>query len=145
MIGDLPQMRIVCNFTVRGEPVPKGRPRFNFRTGRVYTPDRTAEAEKRIGEYLKVAVPHLVPATGRIRFKAVFYMKGVGRGDWDNYGKLVSDALNGKAWLDDKQVKEAEVLLISNSGNPRIDIIVYEFSPVLNDDQALASAQPTTP
>ncbi len=144
MIDQALQMRIVCNFTVRGEPVPKGRPRFNFRTGRVYTPDRTTEAEKRIAEYLKVAEPHLRPATGRIRLKAVFYLKGIGRGDWDNYGKLVSDALNGKAWVDDKQVKEAEVLIVSNSGNPRIDIIVYEFTPVLNDDQAHASAHQTT-
>lgn len=127
-IGPAMTMRIVCNFTVRGEPVPKGRPRFNLRTGRVYTPERTAEAEKRIGQYMFVAYPHLKPATGRIKFKAAFYMKGVGRGDWDNYGKLISDALNGKAWVDDKQVGQAEVLLISNSGNPRIDIIVYEFT-----------------
>lgn len=129
MFGPAMDMRIVCNFTVPGEPVPKARPRFNFRTGRVYTPDRTVAAEQRIAEHLKVAFPHLQPATGRIKFKAVFYMKGAGRGDWDNYGKLISDALNGKAWVDDKQVDQAEVLLIRDSGNPRIDIIVYEFTP----------------
>lgn len=44
-----------------------------------------------------------------------------------NYGKLVSDALNGKAWCDDKQVRKAEVELHDHARYPRSDILVYRI------------------
>lgn len=32
------------------------------------------------------------------------------RGDIDNYAKLVLDALNGRAWLDDKQIAQLYIV-----------------------------------
>ena len=41
--------RLAQTVTIPGEPVGKGRPRFNRRTGRPFTPAKTVEFEKRIG------------------------------------------------------------------------------------------------
>lgn len=119
---------IVCWFSVPGDPVPKARPRFDQRHGRTYTPATTVEAESLVASYLKDAHPHLEPCAEPVGLRLRFYLKGVGRGDWDNYGKLVSDALNGKAWLDDKQVRLADVALIDNNSNPRSDVLVYRIN-----------------
>ena len=43
--------------------------------------------------------------------------------DWDNLGKLVSDALNGIAYGDDKSVVEARVMKFY-SELPRTEVIV---------------------
>lgn len=43
----------IASFVVRGRPVPKGRPRFDRRSGRTYTPQRTKDYEKKVrGEAL---------------------------------------------------------------------------------------------
>jgi Holliday junction resolvase RusA-like endonuclease len=57
-----------------------------------------------------------------------FYLKGEGRGDWDNFGKLVSDALNGRAWNDDRQVRMAGVNIYSHSQEPRTEVEIYDLS-----------------
>lgn len=45
-----------ATFTVRGRPVPKGRPRFDRRSGRTYTPKRTVDYERKVrGEALHAA------------------------------------------------------------------------------------------
>lgn len=118
---------VVCRFTVPGEPVPKARPRFDPRSGRTYTPATTVEAEKLIAGYFKETYPHLEPCAEPVGLHLRFHLKGVGRGDWDNYGKLVSDSLNGKAWCDDKQVRKADVELFDHARDPRSDILVYRI------------------
>lgn len=118
---------VVCRFTVPGEPVPKARPRFDPRSGRTYTPTTTVEAEKHIAEYFKEAYPQAQPCSEPVGLLFHFHLKGVGRGDWDNYGKLVSDSLNGKAWCDDKQVRKADVELFDHARDPRSDILVYRI------------------
>lgn len=46
------------------------------------------------------------------------------QGDWDNYGKQVSDALNKVAYSDDRQVKHADVHLLIDRKNPRLEVEV---------------------
>jgi len=118
---------IVCWFSVPGEPVPKARPRFDQRHGRTYTPAATVEAEKRLADYFKTTYPHFQPCADPVGLRLRFHLKGVGRGDWDNYGKLVSDSLNGKAWIDDKQVRRADIELLDRTSEPRTDILVYRL------------------
>lgn len=122
-------MSLVCAFTVPGAPVPKARARVP-RKGGAYTPERTKTAEERIGMYLKVAYPHMKPVAGPVSVALTFSMNGAQRGDWDNYSKLVCDALNGKAWVDDRQIIFATVRVHANlsavSGGPSTRIEVYE-------------------
>lgn len=44
--------------------------------------------------------------------------------DWDNYGKLVSDALNGLFYEDDAQVVDAMVSKHYTCGTPRVEVKV---------------------
>lgn len=121
------QAQIVCCFSVQGEPAAKMRPRFDTRNGRTYTPTATADAERRVVQYLKVLYPSLEPCSEPVGLRLRLYLKGVGRGDADNYLKLVSDALNTVAYRDDKQVRKAEVQLIDNNRQPRSDVLVYRL------------------
>ena len=112
--------------------VPKARPRFS---GHAYTPKRTRDAEKAIFDAYRdasvrkygsvVCAPENVPVTvamsirkaapkGRPKWlpKALW---DAGRyaftqqPDYDNCAKLVCDAINGVAWVDDAQITEAHI------------------------------------
>lgn len=95
----------------------KGRPRFNRKSGRAYTPGQTVEAEAEIariwmdeaGLTAPRGVPVMVDVTVRRDMpkttpKRVESMPDVTRPDLDNVVKLVLDALNGVAYEDDSQV-----------------------------------------
>lgn len=104
-------------FTAVGRPKSKERPRMNTLTGVAYTPSSTREATKQF------AAQYDGPKfEGPVRVHLEFYKDRTEvviteveretpsklRGDIDNYMKLVLDALNGKAWDDDRQVVEVE-------------------------------------
>lgn len=96
------------------KPTPKGRPRMT-RRGRVFTPKTTLDAEAIINEAwtgecydgLVVLTCEFSPEGTRFTVNPVSdktMQTSKLRGDLDNYVKLLMDGLNGKAWLDDKQV-----------------------------------------
>lgn len=106
--------RHILSVTFDGEPVPKQRPRVW--KGRARTPQRTVDAEKRIGWLVKAAiVGDDLPTDDLIRLRLVFrsaYSVGNGRtADLDNCVKLVMDALNGVVWADDRQVYAIEAVM----------------------------------
>lgn len=93
---------------IPGRPVPKGRPRFG--NGRTYTPVKTQKEEQRI------ALAYKGPCyTGAVSITLNFWFSRpktnrkefmTQRPDLDNTVKIVTDALNGKAYVDDQQVVE---------------------------------------
>jgi len=109
-------------FEVLGTPIPKSRPRFSRRSGTMYTPRRTQDAEKSFLEQAlchKPSEPIKEPISLYIRFvmpipkstskkKRQEMLEGkiqpAKRPDIDNLVKLVKDALNGIFWLDDSQI-----------------------------------------
>lgn len=114
----------VLTFFVDGRPVPKGRPRVFRRVlpngrwlTRTITPKRTlawenvvrlvAQAECSRAGWEPEAVPHEVD---------VVVHRAARRGDADNFGKAVLDALNGVAWPDDKHVRRMSVELVDGQG-----------------------------
>lgn len=121
--------------SVPGQPVPKARPRWAPR-GNTYTPARTREAEERIALFFRLAYPTVSPTTAHIGLMVECYLKGGRQGDWDNYGKLVSDALNTRAFVDDKQIRVAQVYLRDVEVNPRTEITIYRIVPLAADDAA---------
>lgn len=117
------------SIVVMETPIPNARHRTG--RGREYTPTATLEMRHRIKmAWLKahgtksergpvrLDVQVILPrplghyGTGRNagQLKPSAPARPIGRkGDWDNFGKLVSDALNGTAFVDDGQIVDARV------------------------------------
>lgn len=111
------------SLTIHGHPRGKGRPRFNTRTGRAYTPDRTVTAQQQVqGEWIAAGRPELAgPLSVSIeaalarpqshwRTDGTLGKHGLAapwpckRPDIDNIIKLILDSLVGQAFVDDVQV-----------------------------------------
>lgn len=100
---------------VQLKPRVKQRPRLG-RRGRVFTPEATTAAEQAIAKAWRRKFGRRKPLEGPVMLEVDFDKHGqwikvspiddpnVLRGDLDNYVKLVSDALNGVAYLDDSQI-----------------------------------------
>ena len=132
------------NFTVLGTPVGKARPRIT-RFG-AYTPEKTIVAEDTIRrEYaascdnvkfdaerplrMKVDAYFPIPQSASAKKKADMTSNAVRptkKPDWDNLGKLVSDALNQVAYYDDKQIVDCTVRKFY-SDKPRLEIEIDEI------------------
>lgn len=110
-------------FVVEGEPQGKARPRFSRRSGTVYTPAKTAKYEKEIRQSFLDAGGKMIPAGSYVlvtidayfeipksytKRKRLACERNINRPDKkpdiDNVVKVVLDALNGVAYVDDKQV-----------------------------------------
>jgi Holliday junction resolvase RusA-like endonuclease len=116
------------SFTVPGAPVPKARPRVT-KTGHTYTPKRTKDYEDEVAGCFIEAYQGARPAFPNqdVGLHVLVYESGKRYADVDNYLKIVSDALNGLAYTDDKQVSLAFVAVERESTEPRIDVRIYTF------------------
>lgn len=113
-------MKIV--FDVPGEPVGKGRPRFT-RSGRTYTPRNTSDYEEHVRTCFKGVFLDWKPAGGCVNMSlnvnckipeswpkwkklkaASGCLKPTVKPDLDNVAKIILDALNGVAYVDDKNI-----------------------------------------
>ena len=104
---------------IRGEPVPKGRPRFG--RGRVYTPADTKDYEARVGWELRAAGVTKPDAEHEWSVQLLIYEgKDQRRGDIDNYTKALLDAANKIVWADDKQVSSIAVSIERGAAIPRV-------------------------
>ena len=132
------------SFTVDGRPKGKARHR-STRAGHFYTPKATAAAEREIALQYRLAARARPIMTGAVSLKveAVFRVPKswswrmreealagnvpfTGKPDCDNIEKLVMDALNGVAWVDDSQVHPEKP--VRRYGEPeRIEVTVVEL------------------
>lgn len=115
----------VIQFTIPGQPIAKGRPKFTVQGGfaRVYTPKATADYEAKIAGIAMQAMAGRPPSARPIEVllelrmeipvswsKAKRLAASVGtvratkKPDADNVLKGVKDACNGIVWVDDSQV-----------------------------------------
>jgi len=141
-------------FTVEGKPGSKGRPRFTSRGGhaRTYTPKATTNYEafvkfcamnaiennpegwRRDGAYeVYIGAYFAIPKSRPKAYKGqalIGNIRPTTRPDVDNITKIICDALNGIAWMDDSQVvicytekiyaeEERVVVLIKDVTHPK--------------------------
>lgn len=104
----------ILETTLTWKPKVKDRPRWA--NGRMYTPKPTQDAEKMLADQwremelptfeglLAVEFDFSNEAIAVRMFDAADYTQRKLRGDVDNYLKLVGDALNEVAYVDDRQV-----------------------------------------
>lgn len=129
---------MAMTFIIPGQPQGKGRPRFakvgNFM--RAYTPAETVSFEEKVRGYalregvtrihgpvmMTISAFRQIPISTSV--KKAESMEGqfcTVKPDWDNIGKIVSDALNGVAFNDDSQVVDVRVTKMW-SRSPRIEV-----------------------
>ncbi len=124
------------------EPTAKARPRSRIvgRHVQTYTPAKTRHAEQMIGAMIRTQVMAIgaFPDGAPLRIEATFYRlrpkhlakrvtMPVSRPDWDNYAKLLTDALEKFVYRNDSQICTA--LIKKRFGSPpRIELIL-ELDP----------------
>lgn len=128
-------------FSIPGVCVAKGRARV-LKSGRSYTPAKTANYAARVSEIGKLAmgnaplidgpmsmslVVHLPVPASWSKAKRASALNGtlmpVSRPDVDNYAKNILDALNGVLWVDDSAVVTMTCAKVY-SDNPRAVVSV---------------------
>lgn len=64
--------------------------------------------------------------SGAVGFMARCYFDQRPRGDWDNLGKIIADALNGIAYYDDRQIMYGSVEILK-SDEPGVSLTLVEL------------------
>jgi crossover junction endodeoxyribonuclease RusA len=126
-------------FVIPGNPIPKARPRVA--RGHAYTPKRTTDAEDVVKLYAKRARVRCL--AGPVRLSLSFYRDSAQPCDLDNLVKLVSDALNGIAFKDDRQVVVLSALKAIDRENPRTEVAIEDASIPLTHWKDEVGAYPT--
>jgi Holliday junction resolvase RusA-like endonuclease len=139
-------MTFIVMYTVYGEPVGKGRPRFARRGNFVstYSPQKTKTYEDEIRMMAKAAMgssepldtPVTVAIYIRVGIPASFskqkrkdalegILKPTKKPDADNILKCFLDAMNGIVYLDDKQVVNIHLTKVY-AETPAVEVMVKE-------------------
>jgi Holliday junction resolvase RusA-like endonuclease len=132
--------------TIPGKPLGKQRPRV-MRNGHTYTPDKTVNYETLvkqlyITEHFQKQLPGAIKATitaympipkseSKVRKEKMREgkIRPTKKPDWDNIGKIITDALNGLAYDDDKQIVDARVIKLYGD-QPRVEVELEEIEEV---------------
>ncbi|MFX3617961.1 MAG: RusA family crossover junction endodeoxyribonuclease [Sporolactobacillus sp.] len=133
----------MIEFTIYGEPIGQGRPRFTTIAGhaRAYDPPDSREYKKYVKMMAVQNRPHM-PIEGPVSLKLLIYrpllksmskkkkaaavagtLRPTKKPDVDNVAKGVMDAMTGIIWQDDKQVVKLDVEKFY-SQQPRVEVRV---------------------
>lgn len=129
-------------FTILGQPVAKGRPRFANR--HAYTPQKTVIYEELVkvgylqtdrvkfmqGEQLSVMIDAFfaIPKSANKMDSSLMLLNKIRptrKPDFDNIAKVICDSLNGIAYKDDSQIVSAQIDKYY-SINPRVEVFIQE-------------------
>lgn len=132
----------MIKLTIPGQPCAKQRPRVV--NGHAYTPEKTVNYETLVKE-LYIMQNHRQQLAGALQMTVKAYfeipksqsqknrwlmrtgeIRPTKKPDWDNIGKIISDALNGLAYHDDSQIVDA-VVEKYYSIEPRVEIQIEEI------------------
>lgn len=134
----------MIHLVIPGEPCGKGRPKFCKvgKFARAYTPTGTRVAENNIVAVFQTHYPDFTPLDGPMAMTIIAYMSipasasakarvamlaqeiwPTKKPDADNVFKLVADALNHLAYMDDKQIVTAHFHKVY-SDRPRLEICI---------------------
>lgn len=131
IVVEFPAPDLLVAFTVPGEPMSKARARVV--NGHAFTPERTRVAEAKVqAAFLGSRKRYAPKAEAGYRVEAEFHAYTRQRRDVDNMLKLVLDALNGLAWVDDNQVVEiAGRKALVAKDEARTEVRIFAVEPLL--------------
>jgi len=113
---------IFC-FTVPGPPKAKERPRFNMKTGRVFTPKTSRAYEQNVAASAIEAGAHRrMDETSSWGISMNIFFPDLRRRDLDNVVKAILDGLNRVVWWDDSQVVSMTTKKALDRDNPRVEV-----------------------
>ena len=126
----------LIRFTVPGPPVPKARARRSRRTGKWYTPTKTAQYENAVkagamfgaAELKSRGIAWPVACEYAVAVRCCF--PDARKRDADNVLKSVLDACNKLLWRDDVQVRRALTTREIDRDNPRTEVTVEALEAV---------------
>nr|DAM54115.1 MAG TPA: Endodeoxyribonuclease RusA [Caudoviricetes sp.] len=123
----------------------KQRPRMNIYTGKAYTPTKTKNYEYLVKQIFINKYPNFTPIEGRVAMTIIAYFEipkstskkktaemicdeisPTKKPDWDNIGKIVSDALNKFAYKDDSQITDVRIFK-KYSTIPKVIVKILEY------------------
>lgn len=123
----------------------KQRPRMNTYTGKAYTPTKTKNYEYLIKQTFINKYPDFIPIEGRVIMTIIAYFEipkstskrkesemlseeisPTKKPDWDNIGKIVSDALNKLAFRDDAQITDVRIFK-KYAKTPKVVVKIEEY------------------
>lgn len=114
---------------IPGNPAVKQRPRVNHNTGNVYTPKETKVAQQVLAWHFSSHMRRRAPLRGELEAVFTFAHSGAPtEGDWDNFGKLASDAGNRILYGDDRQLTLVTVDLRRHDPKPRTVVAIRQRS-----------------
>ena len=86
-----------------------------------------SQEAKSFKAHVRLVTKRIQPQEGPLQWSAVAYFPNR-RGDLSNRIKIVEDALNGIAWIDDSQVMALQIERAIDKDNPRIEIEVLPWT-----------------
>lgn len=95
------------------------------KNGRTPAPTRVLERDV-LGPLASEQMEGRDTASGAVGFMARCAFVDRPRGDWDNLGKLIADALNGIAYYDDRQITYGSVEILQ-SDEPGVSLTLVEL------------------
>jgi Holliday junction resolvase RusA-like endonuclease len=114
-------MKIEAVITIPGEPQSQKRHR-DGKYGGKYDPSAGAKESFAV-QCLAQWRPDGLPSNKDFEVDVSFYCGGQDK-DSDNMYKLITDALQGLYWANDRQIKNHHVHVIDNSDNPRTVLMI---------------------
>lgn len=112
---------MIVRFTVSGPP--RTWKRTNNVNGRRITPTEQREYQRLVRHLAALSKPAGWPMHARYRMLVTVFRKA-DAGDWDNFGKNVSDALEGALYDNDRRIKDARCVLEIDRIRPRVEVEV---------------------
>ena len=135
----------IYEFEILESITGKQRPRMNTYTGKAYTPTRTKNYEYLVRQLFVAKYPKFEPILGKVKMTIVAcfelpkkrsklqeaeMLAGIitptKKPDWDNIGKIISDALNKFAFKDDAQITDA-IIIKKYSRTPKVYVKIEEY------------------
>lgn len=111
-------------FWFSGNPIPKGRPRYDGH--HYYTPEATRDWEESVA-FQAGRQFRREPLKGDLGIEFVFFREDKRRVDIDNLEKAMLDGMSGVFFEDDSQVKVKKATLRYDEERPGVEVTIWEL------------------
>lgn len=114
------------SFIVKGQPVPKGRPRLG--KNRTYTPKATKVYQQVVALVARQHIKRMYLSPVFLHLKFYREIQKGKKPDVDNLAKSVMDALEGIAYKNDDLIRKLYIEVDYIRDNPRVEIFITPIS-----------------